>query len=410
MKYIPVEKLGSGRYGYQQQVKEANIKHIFDLVRFGKCKSRAEIVRCMNLSATSVSVLVEELTARGLVDETGPTQTSMPGRRPISLRLNSDACQLVVFALSRAGIRYSLLNLDCRIIESRQVSMDIQGMSGEEAAEAFIRQFEHILKRRSKLYDRQRALMIGISIPGLYLEECGLFFNRTTLGVSLPVAPFMAFQKQAGLPVYLLNNTRCMAYAEKRFLDAANPDGPETESMMFVNIHKSISCAIISRGDIYSGPDNIAGQIGHCTIDHNGRPCHCGSRGCLTRYANQDAILEDAQSACEADGTPPPADMEALAGRYSDEPTLHDAVRNSARMLATGLYSALCSTGIRSIVLTGVECLGEPFLQMVRDALLERSLLVRGSDLSLSYAQAGPDSQIIGLAQHYLDKVFTVTG
>ena len=86
MKYIPVERPDIGRTGYQQQVKEGNIKRIFDLVRCGKCKSRAEIVRCMDLSATSVSVLVEELTARGLIQEIGPTHTTLPGRRPISLR------------------------------------------------------------------------------------------------------------------------------------------------------------------------------------------------------------------------------------------------------------------------------------------------------------------------------------
>ncbi len=408
MKYIPVENPGAGRSGYQQQVKEANIKRIFDLVRFGRCKSRAEIVRCMDLSATSVSVLVEELTARGLVDETGPTQTSMPGRRPISLRLNRDAHQLVVFALSREGVRYSLLDLDCKIIESKQASLDIEGMSGEEAAEAGIKLFEHILKRRAKLYDRQRALMIGISLPGLYLERCDLFYNRTTLGVSLPEAPFIAFQKRMGLPLYMLNGTRAMAYGEKRFLDAENPDAPDVDNLIFVNIQRSIGCTLIINGDIYGGPDNIAGQIGHSTIDHNGRPCYCGSRGCLTQYVNLDALLVDARQAATDAGVQPPADLKALAARYANEPALLAAVQNSARLLAAGLYNALCGTGLRRIVLTGVECLGEPFLQMVRDALLERSLLVH--ELSLSYAQAGPDAQVIGLAQHYLDKVFTVTG
>ena len=65
MKYLPLETASPGRPGYQQQVKEANIKRIFDLVRSGKCESRAQLVRAMQLSATSVSVLVEELTARG---------------------------------------------------------------------------------------------------------------------------------------------------------------------------------------------------------------------------------------------------------------------------------------------------------------------------------------------------------
>lgn len=408
MKYIPLEKTDTGRGGYQQKVKEANIKRIFDLVRFGKCKSRAEIVRNMDLSATSVSVLVEELAARGLVAEVGPTQTSLPGRRPISLRLNSEAHQIVVFALSRHGVRYTLLNLDCEVLESRTAALETDGMTGEEAAAAFIRLFDQLLKRRSRLYDPRRALVIGISVPGLYLNSCGLFYNRTALGVSLPEGPFVEYQRRVGLPLYMLNDTRCMAYAEKRFLDAADPEAPEVENLIYMNINKSLSCAVITRGDLYAGPFNIAGQIGHTTIDFNGRPCHCGSRGCLARYVNRDAILEDAQQAAAAAGVQPPESLEALAQRCADEPALRDALRSSARMLAAGLYSAMCGTGLRRIVITGVECLGEAFLEMVREALLERSLLVR--TLDLSYAQAGPDAQALGLAQHYLDKVFTVTG
>ena len=61
MKYLPLDAVGTGRVGYQQQVKEANIKRIFDLVRSGKCKSRAELVRMMQLSATSVSAHVEAI-------------------------------------------------------------------------------------------------------------------------------------------------------------------------------------------------------------------------------------------------------------------------------------------------------------------------------------------------------------
>ena len=63
MKYLPLDAVGTGRVGYQQQVKEANIKRIFDLVRSGKCKSRAELVRMMQLSATSVSLTSDAIVA-----------------------------------------------------------------------------------------------------------------------------------------------------------------------------------------------------------------------------------------------------------------------------------------------------------------------------------------------------------
>ena len=408
MKYLPLETVGAARSGYQQQVKEANIKRIFDLVRSGKCKSRAELVRTMKLSATSVSVLVEELAARGLIDEVGPTQTSLPGRRPISLRLNSECHQLVVFTLLREGVQYALLNLDCRVIESAFYPFPSSELPAGDAGDRYAALFEDILSRRAGRFNRDQALVVGLNLPGLYLQSQRTFINQTSLGVDLSEEAICRFRDRIGLPVYLFNGTKSLAYAEKKRLDAAYPDDPETLDLVFVEIRNRISCALIARGNIYTGPYDVAGEIGHFTIDYNGKPCPCGNRGCLERYVSQDAILEDARKAAGAAGIEPPKSFEELALRYEKEPPLRDSVLNSARLLAFGLYSVLCSSGMRRIALGGgVEILGEPFLLELYHALLSRSLLVR--HLELSYALAGPDAESIGLAQYFLDKVFTIT-
>ena len=408
MKYLPLETIGAARSGYQQQVKEANIKRIFNLVRSGKCKSRAELVRTMQLSATSVSVLVEELAERGLIDEVGPTQTSLPGRRPISLRLNGNSHQLVVFTLLREGVRYALLNLDCSVLESAFYPFPSAELPAEDAGDRYAEFFEEILLHRAKRFKREQALVVGLNIPGVYLECQRLFFNRISLGVDISEDALHRFRDRIGLPVFLFNGTKSLAYAEKKRLDAAYPDDPETQDLVFVEIRNRISCALIARGSIYTGPYDVAGEIGHFTIDYNGRPCPCGNQGCLERYVNMDAILEDAQKAAGEAGIESPASFEELALRYENEPALREAVLNSARLLAFGLYSVLCSSGMRRIALGGgIEILGEPFLLEVYRALLTRSMLVR--HLELSYAQVGPDAEGIGLAQYFLDRVFTIT-
>ena len=185
MKYLPQEKPGSGHSGYQQQVKEANIKRIFDLVRSGKCKSRAEIVRHMNLSATSVSVLVEELANRKLIDETGPAQTTLPGRRPISLRLNKSAHHMAVFVVKPEGVRFALLSLECRILEERFFPLDCRTLNGDNAGEAYIQLFDDILRNRSKRFNPSRAVMIGVCFPGMYIEQDHLFHTEPALGYAL---------------------------------------------------------------------------------------------------------------------------------------------------------------------------------------------------------------------------------
>ena len=407
MIYLPLETVGADHIGYQQQVKEANIKRIYDLVRTGKCKSRAEIVRFMNLSATSVSVLVEELAARGLITETGPTMTALPGRRPISLRLNSDAHQIAVFSARRDGVRFALLNMECDLLDSRFFPLDVYGLTDEAAGLRYAALFEEVL-RRSRKFDAKKALVVAFSFPGVYAEADEAFHTRLTLGVDVPIAPLKRFQDRVRLPIYLCYAPRGMAYGEKTHLEALNPDSPDAQDLIFVEIRDAISCAIISGGNVYTGPYNVAGVIGHMTIDHNGLPCPCGNTGCLERYVNLNAVLEDARKAALAAGVEPPECLEALVRRYPRESALLESVKNSARLLAFGLYSVLCSSGMRRVVLGGgIEQLGDIFLQEVYRALLSRTRLIH--HLDLSYAQAGPDAEFVGIAQHFLDKVYTIT-
>ena len=405
MKYMPLEKIGSGHVGYQQQVKEANIKQIFDLVRSGKCKSRAEIVRYMNLSATSVSVLVEELANRKLIDEVGPTQTSLPGRRPISLKLNANARYMAIFLVKPEGVRYALLNLDCQIVEDLFVPLDAHRLNQNTAGDEYLRLFDGIMRRRSRLFSPSRVLMLGICFPGVYIGRDHLFHTERTLGFSLPEESMQQFQRQIGMPIFLLNDTRSMAYAEKKFMDA---DSPETQNLLFVRIQEDIRCAIIQANDLYTGPFNVSGEIGHYTIDYKGKPCRCGNRGCLEGYVKLSAILESAQQAARAAGIEEPRDFEALAARYADEPALLASVGESAELLGFGLYNLLCGTGMRNLVLGGgITALGKPFLEALYHSLMKRTMLVR--DLNLNYAQAGPDAEALGIAHYFLDKVFTIT-
>lgn len=408
MKYLPLETASPGRPGYQQQVKEANIKRIFDLVRSGKCESRAQLVRAMQLSATSVSVLVEELTARGLLDEAGPTHTTQPGRRPIGLRLNADAHQIVVFSMQRGGVRYTLLDLNCQILESRFFSLNAGLSNNEEIGNAFIRLFEEILQNRTQKFDPTRALVVCISLPGCYIQGDDAYHMESALGITLSEAPLHHLQERLQLPIYLCSANRSLAYAEKKRLDVVGSNDI-VEDLLFVEIRDRISCAIISGGDIYTGPYNIAGEIGHFSIDYRGRPCPCGNVGCLERYVNLSAILEDARQACREARLPEPEDIGSLARRYPSEPILLQSIRQSAQLLAFGLYSVLCSSGMRRIVLGGgIEALGEGFLEEVYHALCSRTLLIKSLDLR--YAHGDPNDECVGIAQHFLDKVYTITG
>ena len=408
MKYLSLGPHTEQRVGYQQKIKEQNIKRIFDLVRGGKCASRAELVRTMHLSATTVSALVDELQEKLLIVEVGPSMTPLPGRRPMKLRLNNGGHQLVVFTLSRRGVRFTLYDLGCRVIESFFVEHPSGTSENRDSGEIYAGLFEDVLLRRSTHFDRASTLVIGVSFPGIYLEEEKAFYVETAMNVTLSEESMLGLEEHLGIPLYFANVSMCHAYAEKKFLDSFLAPEDETKDLIFINICDGVGAGIISGGNILTGPYNTAGEFGHISIDFHGSLCNCGNRGCLENYVNQNAILAAVIRACSEAKESVPSDFTSLKGIYERSPSARKVLDDVAEKLGIGIYTMICATGIRRIVVGGgIEILGEGFLEKLRSCTSKRHHLTR--HMCMSYARVGADGDSAGLAHYILDKAYSIT-
>lgn len=408
MKYLALETQADQRISYQQYIKEQNIKRVFDLVRSGRCASRAELVRTMHLSATTISALVEELHENGLVVETGPTLTSTPGRRPMRLRLNYADRQLAIFSLSRRGVCYTLFDLGCRPIESLFVEYSVGEEENGDLGESYAALFEEILLRKSRRFNRANAIVIGVSFPGIYLEEEQAFSVRAAMNVSFSEESMRGLVRRMGVPLLLGNISMCLAYAEKKYIDASRSDDDELRDLIYVNICDGVGAGIISGGSILAGPFDTAGEFGHISIDPKGAPCKCGNRGCLEQYVNQNAILRRIQAACAAAERPVPRTFSELEGVDARIPEARPVLCSIAEQLATGVYALICATGIRRIVVGGCAgALGEAFLDQLQSFVRSRRLLAGRTEMS--YGHTGPEGDSLGLAHYFLDKAYTIS-
>src|SRR3954468_23477976 len=87
--------------------------------------SRADIARETGLTRVTVSDLVAELMAEGLVVETGQREDSRPGKPATLLDLNRSAFQILGVDLSEAGTsRGAVLDLDGAILHREQLPID----------------------------------------------------------------------------------------------------------------------------------------------------------------------------------------------------------------------------------------------------------------------------------------------
>lgn len=399
----------AGNLTYQQHVKEKNIKQIFDFLRSGECESRAELVKAVSLSATSISALVEELQQLKYLEESGLKYTTQPGRRPILLQFNGNSRFIATFAVTRRGIRFSMLNLRCEVVESIFVDFESTQYAEGDAGAVYSACFEDILLKQSRLYSAEKTLCVGITIPGIYRRNSSSFMMASSIDIRFSLQSMADFQRRIGIPVYVANTTVCRAYAEKKHLDALVGDASPIQDLIYVNVCDGVGASIVSKGNIFTGPNNAAGEIGHMIIDYNGRPCACGNRGCLERYVNLNVILDDCRTACREAGRAAPASFEELSECFQGIPEVDHVLNQAADYLSCGIYNMICATGIQHIALGGgIECLGDRFLAQLTGFIQSRSVLFC-DDLKLDYAAAGSNADDLGFAHYFLDKIHTIT-
>jgi len=206
-----------------------------------------------------------------------------------------------------------------------------------------------------------------------------------------------------GVPVVVENDANAAAFGEWRY-----GAGRGTRYLLYVTVSTGIGGGILINGEIYRGADNLAGEIGHMTIDPNGPFCACGKRGCLETFASGPAIARRARELLAAfpkEGTI----LEKYAATNSQELSAKDislaarsgdplAIRvleEAGRALGFGLAQAVSLLNPERIVLGGgVTKAGEFFLRSVHKTV--RAYAMPSARVELVVAELGDDAPLWG--------------
>jgi glucokinase len=135
---------------------------------------------------------------------------------------------------------------------------------------------------------------IGAGAPGPLDAEAGVVLLTPNLGwVDYPLRDRL--QAALGLPTVIDNDANCAVLGEW-WRGAAQG----TRHAIGFTIGTGIGGGLIVDGKLYHGASGCAGEIGHTTIEANGRHCACGNYGCLEAYASGLAIARRAVEAIES--------------------------------------------------------------------------------------------------------------
>jgi fructokinase len=146
------------------------------------------------------------------------------------------------------------------------------------------RGYLHILARIKMLYDELAASIpgkphaFGIGTPGAISPRTGLLKNSNT--VCLNGQPLRAdLEKMLGRKIEIQNDANCFAMAE-----ALYGTGKGKKLVFGVIMGTGCGGGIVYKGEVITGPQAIAGEWGHTSIDPKGPSCYCGQRGCVETF------------------------------------------------------------------------------------------------------------------------------
>lgn len=194
---------------------------------------------------------------------------------------------------------------------------------------------------------RKDFVGIGVGAPGPLDRDEGIVVVAPNLGwKDFPLRDRIG--KPLKLPVTLDNDANCATVGEW-WLGAARGG----VNVVGITIGTGIGGGLIIDGKLYHGSSDVAGEIGHTTIDVNGRHCKCGNYGCLEAYASGPAIATRAREVLVREDTASmlPSMVDGLLDRITAE-TVYDAakkgdglaseiVRDTARYLGAGIANLL---------------------------------------------------------------------
>jgi predicted NBD/HSP70 family sugar kinase len=361
---------------------------IVDVIRSAGAISRVELTDITGLTQPSISNIVRELIADGIVHETGSAE-SVRGKPRKLISINP---------ANRFGIGFHL-GADTTTC----VAIDLTG--GVVGREVVPRGDGPPADGMAARFD---DFATGLDLPRDRIEGLAVVAPSATPGSGGFAAELNAARADVsariGLPVIVENDAAAAALGEfwSRRVSREQAFG-------CVYLSTGIGAGFVFGGSLFRGVSFDAGELGHTSIHFDGRPCPCGNRGCVERYASMtatvDAAREDADLRArlrlDRAGATPSSAYDAVArAAVNGDPAAVDVFDAAAGYLSVAVTSMVNLLDLGRLVLTGpgVAVAGSIYARRLR-AHLERTAHSRQRhDVVVEVSAQPRDAASIGAA------------
>jgi glucokinase len=284
-------------------------------------------------------------------------------------------------------------NSQVRLIEEKRFHADFSNLcksqqySPEQTWQVILKTIAAAIKDMRARYPTIAA--VGIGFPGFIDPKTQKIAQSPNLPGLSNVDLSADLSRMIELPVVTENDALAAAYGEYVM------HSTQTKNLIYLGLGTGVGGGLILNGQPYQGQHGVAMEVGHIAVQHNGRLCGCGNRGCMEQYASASGVTI---SYFEATGQQ--CDAHEIATRaHAGDVYAIAAYTVAAKALAQALAHILKVIDVADVVIGGGMSAGwllmEPhFMQQLNDDLIPT---LRGK-VNVTISNLGDQAGIIGAA------------
>lgn len=306
-------------------------------------------------------------------------------------------------------------------IKAAVVDEDKQVLARESAPTNAAEGVEPTLDRMAALADavlasaarsRGDVLAVGIGSPGPLNQQTGIVHSPVNFPGWEDVPMAQGLKQRLGIPSFLENDGNTACYGEY-WMGA----GQGARIMCTVTLGTGVGGGIVAHGKLLRGVDGTAAEVGHMVVEHDGRLCNCGTRGCLEAYASVTGMLRTAFEGLEAGQVSTLSDVwendpDSITGRMISEHAARgdeysqSVIETTGAWLGVGVGNLINLLNPEKVVLFGgMTAAGDTLFNPIRESAGAVAFEIPFKSAEIVPAGLGKDSGVLGAAGCALDRL-----
>ncbi|MEZ0448440.1 ROK family transcriptional regulator [Cellulomonas sp. ICMP 17802] len=367
--------------GSQSSLREANRALIVETVQRHGGLTQVELAGATGLSAATISTIVKELLAAGVVDTRNTTRS---GRRAQMVTIAHRVGLAVGVHIGQRHLRVALGDVTNEVVAEQTLPLPHEHRVDTSLDRAALLVAD-LLERVGSTLDE--VVGVGVGLPAPVDTATGMVSVRGIMRGWDEVHVGHVLSKRLARPVFVDNDANLGALAE-----STHGAARMFRDSVYVRASYGTGAGIVIGGQVHRGFAGTAGEIGHVQVDPLGDICRCGSRGCLDTVVGAGALLEPLRASHGS-----LALRDVIQRAIDGDPGCARVIADAGSTIGEVVSSLAMAVNPQCIVVGGdLAETGELLLGPLREAIRHRVLLNQIAPLEVVPAELGQRAEVVG--------------